>query len=163
MREREKPVRFQSLDHLLRDAARITSKKRIGSLSEALTALCDSFPGQIASKHLTLAGKLARSDPDLSFAWVDGIITHLLTSTDSAATWFARPKSIQFLFTTNIARSSFRETQLRMIADYALSKFLPEQKISYRIISESPLFSSNSVIAITIYSPADRSFYCAKS
>jgi hypothetical protein len=124
---------FKSLSHLLQSAATLTGQKRIASLSAALTALCDNFgKGEKASKVLSLAGKLARYDVDLAIAWVDGIIVSLLAGTESGDAWFAKPKACQFLFAMNIACGTFRETRLRLIADYALSKFLPKSEDQLR-------------------------------
>lgn len=103
----------------------------VTNFSGALDTLSKSLnnPTIPSSKAIYLASKLASSDQDLSFTWVDGVINHFTTFSSNENDWFSEPQSNYFLFAFNISIGTHRETQLRIMADYVLSKFIPQTRI----------------------------------
>ena len=102
----------------------------VTNFSAALSTLSKSLNDATvpSSKAIYLASKLALNDQDLSYAWVDGIIKHFTTFSQNANDWFSEPQSNYFLFSFNISIGTHRETQLRIISDYVLSKFIPQTR-----------------------------------
>lgn len=103
----------------------------VTSFSGALDILSKSLnnPSINPSKAIYLASKLALSDQDLAFTWVDGVINRFTTLSQNASEWFSETQSNYFLFSFNISIGTHRETQLRIIADYVLSKHIPQTRV----------------------------------
>lgn len=101
------------------------------SFSGALDLLSKSLndPSIPSSKAIYLASKLALNDQDLAFSWVDGVINHMTSLSQSASDWFSEIQSNNFLFAFNISIGTHRETQLRIISDYVLSRFIPQTRV----------------------------------
>lgn len=103
----------------------------VSNISKALDVLSQSFnkPEVSSTKATYLAYKLASYDQDLAFAWADGIIKHFVAYSENALDWFSAPQSSYFLYAFNISIGTHRETQLRVIADYVLTKLTPQTQI----------------------------------
>ncbi|KAH0805106.1 uncharacterized protein GO595_002051 [Histomonas meleagridis] len=104
--------------------------KKITSVSEALTALsremtkANVFP----SKTINLAAKIAYKETEESLAWVEGIVTLLLNSASNQEDWFSKPRAALFLFGLNIGNGTNKEIQIRIIGDYVLTNFIPQNE-----------------------------------
>jgi hypothetical protein len=124
--DRKRP-KFDSPDSLLPKASRMTDKPA-RSVSEALSALASAISAATAPfpAAAALAARLSQCDPDLALAWADGAVAQFLAAAADASGWFASPQSGLFLFAAQIGAGTNRESQLRVIGDYALAKFQPQ-------------------------------------
>ena len=52
----------------------------------------------------------------------------LVEATQSSSIWFSKPRSTCFLMATNIMADSVFENRLRLLSDYILSKFVPQNE-----------------------------------
>ena len=103
---------------------------KISSVDEALSKLSYhvSETNVFPSKALSFASKLSSKESDLASAWAEGVIQHLLVSAENEESWFSKPKSGMFLFGMNISAGTNKESQLRIIGDYVLTKFKPRNE-----------------------------------
>lgn len=104
----------------------VIAKKKLRTVSECLDALTVALArGAGASKCIDLATKISQIEVEETEIWVTDTINKLIEACESSETWFSGIRSTPVLFIANIAAGTVQEEQLRVVCDYALSKFTP--------------------------------------
>lgn len=132
--------RLENVEAIIEKANQICKRKGedVKSVLTNLTYMLKNENGQI-SKTLELAARISAAAPDLATEWVDSTISLFIEAIKNDK-WFEKPpKAPLFLFATNIAAGTMKETQLRIISDYVLTNFIPkssdELDVQLRIVS----------------------------
>lgn len=101
-------------------------KTKVRNVSDALNVLSvEMTKGGSTAKCADLAVKLWQMVPEDAEKWADGIITTFVDLCDGPENWFAEGRSTTFLLAIHIVAGTVAESKLRLIADYALTKFIP--------------------------------------
>ena len=99
---------------------------RVHSVDACLdAAVAGLASGKGASKCVELAAKVASLAPDEVEQWVCRVINDLAAACEAPEKWFESGRAALFLFAANLASGTVNEAKLRMISDFALSKFVP--------------------------------------